>query len=496
MTGDQDEDRAEQVLRAVFSERATGRTTPPALVTTVRAAHRRRRRAVVSAAAAAAVVVGAAVPTGLTLVRADRPATDTAAPRPVWSPPGPAPAGDACLPKTGALPAPVPADQLPRQTGVRGSLGGDEALVDRVLVAGWRGLARKQPGTPTLDPRSARVLFVERAGSGVLARVTAFDQDRRWHASQWVVGRDRWFVPIGAGAGGVQGSADEGHFRQIGSLDYGADPLLISMQEVCGRSFGVVVASPDTTAAIAQAPRIGADARPVFPPGRSFPLAHGGVAVFPTDPVGREKVTVSRDGTRLAARQLSSEGGGGPIDAQLSPAEIAQAVRDGAGTPDGVLARVVVSMADGDLSAATADEPTGVQVVWGGPVTDRRRGLMVALTLPSGAVLVDSAVTDGPGKYGSYQPGVRGLLPAGQLGRSVLGFQYPDGLVLVVAPQATRAEVVLFDGTVLPVRLTAGGGGVVAPPDHAKLIRAFRADGSLVGSWTPGTLLPQLPRTF
>ena len=54
MTGDDEADRAEQVLRAVFRDRATGRTAPAELVATVRVAHRRRRRAAVSAAAAAA----------------------------------------------------------------------------------------------------------------------------------------------------------------------------------------------------------------------------------------------------------------------------------------------------------------------------------------------------------------------------------------------------------------------------------------------------------
>ncbi|HEY6745888.1 MAG TPA: sigma factor [Mycobacteriales bacterium] len=222
-----------------------------------------------------------------------------------------------------------------------------------------------------------------------------------------------------------------------------------------------------------------------------------GLAVFPTGAVGREKVTVSRDGRTVAARQLNSDGGG-PIDvrALVPDAEVARAVRDGGGTPDGTLAGTIARMAAADLAAATVDEPTGVRVPWGGPVTAGRRAVLVALTLPSGALYVDSAGTEGPDKYARYSGDYHGLLPAGGLDGAVLGFQNTDGLVVVVAPDAARAEVVLAGGGVLPVRLTGGGGGVVAPAGQATVIRAYRADGSLLGSRVPGTGLLPLPRTF
>lgn len=497
MTGDHEMERAEQLLRSVFTEHATGRTPPAGLAATVAARHRRHRRALVSAAAAAAVVVGAGIPTGLTLARSDRPvpAVPVASPRPAWTPAGPAPSGDACLPKAAALPAPVPVYQLPRQSGVRGSLGGNEAVVDRVLVAGWRVLGSRSPGTPAMDPRTARVVFVERAGPGVLALVTAFDRSRGYKGNTWVVGRDRWFVPTGGGAGVAQGPTADQHAREGGYLADGPDPLLITMEQVCGRWFGVVLASSDSTAVLFPASHIGADTRPVTPAGRPLPLT-AGISVFPTDPVGREKVTVSRDGRPVATRQLNSSSGG-PIyvNALVPDAVIARAAREGAGTPDEFLAKSVARDAASELSRATADPIAGVRVLWGGPMDERRRAVVIALMLPSGAAVIDSAVTYGPGKHPGYYGGPRGLVPAGHLD-GVLGWQMPDGLVVVVAPAAARAEVVLFDNSVHPIPLTDGGGGYAAKPDWAKLIRAYRADGSLIGSVDPTVLLPQLPTTI
>jgi hypothetical protein len=337
------------------------------------------------------------------------------------------------------------------------------------------------------------VVFVERASPGILALVIARDRTGEWQLAAHIVGRDRWLVPIGVG-GGLRSAEQEDLDRRLGQLQGGDDPLWITSEPMCGREFGVVLAAPDSTAVITPPPRIGADARSVPSPAVPLPLRHGGIAVFPTDPAAGSKVTVSQHGAVVAVRRLNASGSG-PIDVdRLVPvAAIARAVREGAGTPGGDFARTVARMAAGDLAVAVADEPTGILVPWGGPVTDRRRALMVALTLPSGAVYVDVGVTDGPVKYtaGDYH----GLLPAGQLGNTVLGWQLDDGLVVVVAPGAERTEVLLDDGSVLPVRLTDGGGGVAAPAGKARLIRAYRADGSLLGTRVPGTGLVPLPRT-
>ena len=135
-------DRAERVLREVLAEQADTVAPPADLTERARRRHRTRVRLLTAAAAAAAVLVGVGIPTGLTLVRADAP---PARPAPSPSPPARCEPPSDPVPDTRPTAAPVPADQLPRQTGVRGSLAGDRALVDAVLVAGWQGLGPTGP---------------------------------------------------------------------------------------------------------------------------------------------------------------------------------------------------------------------------------------------------------------------------------------------------------------------------------------------------------------
>ena len=64
----------------------------------------------------------------------------------------------------------------------------------------------------------------------------------------------------------------------------------------------------------------------------------------------------------------------------------------------------------------------------------------------------------------------------------------------MVAAGATRAEVELPGGTVLPVPLTEGGGTVVVPKGvKARLVRAYDAAGALIEERAPGTGLRPPP---
>ena len=79
----------------------------------------------------------------------------------------------------------------------------------------------------------------------------------------------------------------------------------------------------------------------------------------------------------------------------------------------------------------------------------------------------------------------------------MLSWQH-DGIVTVVAPAAERAEVVLPDGTVLPVRLHGGGGAAVAVPGRvdATLVRAYPRGRPPAGPADAGTGLLPLPTTW
>jgi hypothetical protein len=396
---------------------------------------------------------------------------------------GPLPAGDPCVPAVRNLPPPVPADQLPRQTGVRGSLGGDESLVDAVLVAGWQGLQRKwmMDPRPTWDARTLRVQFVERAGEGVLALVAARDRTGQWRAAEWVVGRGRSLVPAG---GHSRDTRDDRSARELGELYWGDDPLHVSSKRVCGRIFGVVLAPPDTTVRLAPGPRIGADARPIYPPRQSLSLV-GGLAVFPAAAPVTTRVTLSRGGATLASRVLDLIPGGFDVLTLVSEAEIGRAVRAGGGAPDRSLVKFLTLHAAVEVETTIADDSTELRVPWGGPAPGGRRVALIALTLPSGAAYVAGVV----GKGASYSGFYDGLLPAGGLDGALLTWQHGD-MLTVVAPAAVRAEVLSGNGTVLPVRLAGGGVAVTVPGE----VEVVRADGSLLGQRTPGTGLIPLPR--
>ena len=206
-------------------------------------------------------------------------------------------------------------------------------------------------------------------------------------------------------------------------------------------------------------------------------------------------MTVSPAGAAPVQRQLDADQLPDAEAGRLVPEdEIDRAVRAATGSPDRRLAGLVARSAVQDLLGATADEPTGLRLLWGDGLPGGLRSVVAALTLPSGAAYlqVGNSMT---GTDSEYVMDFDGLVPAGGLDRPVLGFQARHNrFVVVVAPQATRAEIVLSTGSVLPVRLTGGGGAVGVPVGKATLIRAYRADRSLLGTADPAAPLAHLPR--
>lgn len=456
MTGTPDE-RTARALRAMLTERIDTLPPPRGVYETVRRRHRRRQVAAVAGVAVAAVVV----PLGVVLR------------------PEPAPvATEVCA--AGPVVAPDPA--LPAQTGVRGSLGGDDALVRTVLAVGWQDLARAEVDGSRLDPATSRVRFVERAGPGVLALVTATDTAGSGSAGRWVAGP--------AGAPAVVG----GTVLTAWSESPSVEPVLIGRPAACGSRWLVVSAPADAGVTVTPWPRVGADGRLVAGTPRDLPLA-GGLAVVPFDEAG-PRVTVSRGGRTIAGVQVDEAD---EVDAARGPGEaaIGAAVRD---AQDPELAATVARSAVDLLLRTTAERVTGVRLLWSAPRGDGSV-VMVALTLPSGATYVSAAVGVTGGYVGSYA----GFMPAGRVDRAVLAWADDSGdRAYVRAPGAVRAEAVVTGGdrpagspdgpTVVPVPLAGGGGQVhVGAGSTIRRIRAYAADGSLLAEVMPGTGLRPLP---
>jgi hypothetical protein len=142
-----------------------------------------------------------------------------------------------------------------------------------------------------------------------------------------------------------------------------------------------------------------------------------------------------------------------------------------------------------------ADRVTGARILWGGRLRNGHAVLLAALELPSGAAYVQNAegVPDPSGSGYGTSMSYDGLLPAGRLDDTVFSWQDAQ-YVVVVATKATRAEVVLPGGGVLPVPLAEGGGSVIVPKGvEAQLVRAYAADGGLIGEQAPDTGLLPMP---
>ena len=476
---------ADEVLRDVFAEQADGITPDGDVYGAVLARRRRhRRRVVIGAGVAAAIVVGAAAAAVPGVRGTDRSlpaATPTEDPLTACVPP--------VLPGEKPPPPPVPVSQLPRQHDVRGSLAGDRAVADAALVAGWQGILLDEGGLAalggkhTMDPATIRLRFVERAGEGTVALATAADLTGRWQSATWVVGEGTTFRPTG-GPGEQVSSIDP----ELAQRFYGDDPVYVSAYPVCGKIFGVVLAPPDATATLHEAPHIGPDARLVTGATRALPLIDG-FAVFRTNG-GASKVSISRGGMTLGTGSLNQFDGLAKPGPDPLKALIDKALKDAPPGTDADLVGSIVQLSRHDLRADTADPITGVRVLWAGSTNKGTPAAVVALTLPSGAsYLVDMSEEPDGSSGGSGG----GFVPAGQLDRILYAYGDRSGLIVVVPKGATRAEVQLAGGHVQQVPLRYGGAFVVTDGGAKPLkVRAFDKDGNLVAEQVPneGLLRP------
>ncbi|HEY7101349.1 MAG TPA: hypothetical protein VH573_06880 [Mycobacteriales bacterium] len=482
---------ADEVLRDVFAEQAAGITPDGDVYGAVLARRRRnRRRAVVGAGVAAAIVVGGAAAAVPAVRGADR-SVPAVTPSPTENP------LTACvppvLPGEKPPPAPVPVSQLPRQHDVRGSLARNRAVTDAALVAGWQGILLDEAGLAslgaqhdraakrTMDPASLRLRFVERAGAGTVALVTAADRTGRWQQASWVVGQGSTFRATG-GPGELATSGD----LELAQRFYGDDPLFVSAYPVCGKIFGVVLAPRDATATLHESAHIDSDARRVTGATRTLRLTDG-LGIFPTSG-GASKVSVSRGGTVLGTGSLNqfdglATAGPDPLDALVD-----KAVKDAPPGTDARLVGSIVELARHELRDYTADPVVGVRVRWAGLTNKAMPTTVVALTLPSGASYLSDMSEEPDGSSGGSGAG---FVPAGQLDRFLYAYGDRSRLIVVVPKGATRAEVRLAGGRVQQVPLRYGGAFVVPAAKPLK-VRAFDKDGNLVDEQVPneGLLRP------
>jgi hypothetical protein len=241
----------------------------------------------------------------------------------------------------------------------------------------------------------------------------------------------------------------------------------------------VVLAPRDATATLHELPHIGPDARAIPGASDSLPLTSG-LAVFPSD---GGTVSIASGGTVLGTGSLTSLVGFPTGRPDPLVALIDKAVEDGPPGTDKRLVETVVQSGARTISEATIDRLTGVRVLWAGPTNTGRPAVVVAMTLPSGAAYVSDMwqVSDR-----SSEGSGGGLVPAGQLDRTLYVFGGRSGLLVVVPEGAARADIPLTGGGVQQVSLNDGGAFVVPDPAAKPLkVRAFDKDGNLIAEQLP-----------
>jgi hypothetical protein len=474
----------ERRVRAMLAQRAAEVSIPADLAGVVIDRRRRQGRTRLVASAAAVTVVAGGVPAAVQLSHAG-------ATRPVStaSPARPAPACPQVQGRINPKPA-AGSERLPAQRHVRGSLGGDAAVVRQVLLVGWAGLQYPatqgdRPATPTLDPATARVQFVERYGDDLVAVVVAADAARHWNQVTWVVRHGRTWQADGNE--GMAYQSDAAFDASNGQRFYGDDPLYLVVVTIGCTPAAVVLAPPDSRAEVSTGSDVAADGH-VVQPYRPVTL-HDGIGVFPVEVQNAAvDIRVLRGGRVAGHRRVSPDG---VVQARDWPssAQLAAALKDAPGTVDPDRARDAFNWMLYSLRAYPLGRP---EVIWGGRLPNGQSIVLAANVFASGArYLADQHGLAGGGTGSQLQ----GVLPANALDHRVITWRVDSGALVVVAPRGARAEAVLGNGGTVPVPLT-GGGGVLANGSQVKSVRVYDADGGLIEQRAPNTGLLDLPGTM
>jgi hypothetical protein len=499
---------AERSVRGMLAERADEIRPPADLADTILTRHRRDRSRTLAVIAVTAVValITAGVPAALHRLGTG------AVKRPAQQ----APALNCTPAKPDRTGLAVDPAGLPTQTRARGSLGGDAELVRRVLVAGWTGLLRGQTypaglaggARPDLAPGTAKVQLVERLGDGFIGLVVATDLQGTGYYPQWVTGVGET-INIANGddqgrfAGPYRGNVgDPARDQRVGQLFYGDNPVSLSVHETrCGTVL-VVLAPPGAQARMATRGDIDANGA-IVRDYQPIPLTDG-IAVVPV-PVGDNRGVAAQVlsagwpvadwSAGLAYPSNGANPTAQPTAAQRADAawpttgQVDQALRTARGQVDPTTAAQALHTIPSTLLGLPRNKP---EVIWGGRLLDGTPVLLVANQFASGArYLTSYAPRPVPTET------LSGILPAGPLDRSVFAWVAgADDELVVVAPGAVRAEVDLKGGNTRQIPFTDGGGVLKVHGSQPIMIRAYDAQGRLVGARPPRTGLIPLPSTL
>jgi hypothetical protein len=423
----------------------------PNLYEKVRRWHRRRRQLRVTGSVALASVVAAAVTiavaTGSLPQAAPRPAPAASTPTPVYTHPN----------------------------GVRGSLGGDQQLID----SAGRAVLAESMGRKGSDPRpdSLRAFYAERTGKVTVVMFTGTskqDSNLTFHGLATRTGTGRW---EGTWSSGPRRSAgvDVGRAQQ-----WDGEPFLMLDTLVGSRTYLAIVVPPGVTAGLARGLDVAADGTPkkIF-----WPVElHAGTALLDVSTGPSVSGQLSQRGRVIShwTRSGQQDGGGAYLaDDSVYPTAAQQhaAAAAARGTVDPkALTEAVASL--GMDAQRFAGAHMRFRVVWGGRI-DGESCVLVAMQFDSGALLPELTCLEAGGGTGSVLPGT---VSAGAMDRTVLAWSVTSQVQVMAPPGAVRAEIVYANHSTLPVPLDNGYGMGPQKRDGAvaTTVRVYAAGGRLL----------------
>jgi hypothetical protein len=401
---------------------------------------KRRRRRILSAVAAASLIGVAAIPATHLPRSADRVITLPAGP------------------------------SYTHANGVRGSLGGNQALLDEALRFGRQQVRTEQVAAAArIDAASLHPVFAERSGSLtyvlLLGRMARSGQTA--HLELVRTGTQPWQRTDG----GVVPQNGDTFDTEAAQKLYG-EPFWVHQIDRADAPRLVILVPADTTATISLGVTVNAAGVATRLPAQPLTLHAGTALIDATRWDGPVQITLTRGRITTFWHQYISYG------LQYTDGQLTAAAAKARGHGNGAVFAYAASVARMEGERLYGGRAT-LELPWGGLV-GKDQCALAALRYPSGALYAEFACANNHGG------GPLGLLPAGSFERTLVAWRANFyGPYAVLAPrQAVRAEYTYAGGTTIQVPLTDGF-GYATHTGKLTMVRVYDAGGRLLDQRPP-----------
>ena len=370
------------------------------------------------------------------------------------------------LPGKGPVATPTPGVTYTHPNGVRGTLGGNQQLLDDATRAAFAEF-RANSGSQVSDPDHITPVFAERSGQFVVVLFTGTSRTMR----DWIFdvkatkqGSGRWLIESGGGVHSAKPALADADIKYA-QKSYG-DPFWVTNATYANSGYVAIVVPPTTRAEVAYGLEVSAEGTV----GRQYrPLElHAGTALIQMNGSGSVRLSA---GNKVLATWTNQQ-----TSARTMPttAEVAAAAKQARGHADATTAKAAAQMVYFDAHRF-GSAGMRFRVIWGGLLAGRQC-VLAAYQYPSGALYPNWVCDEPDGLSGSSD----GTVAAGTFDHRMLAWTSFDHSYLVMAPPgAVRAEFVYAGRAPVPVPLD-NGLGHTEQAGTATAVRTFDAAGNLI----------------